>query len=259
VNEITGVVLTRNEEKHIAECLASLEWCNELLVFDSLSSDRTVQIARQAGARVLERPFTNFAEQRNAAIEKVETEWLLFVDADERIPPALAEKILKVIQDPAHDGWWIPTRNNYFGHWLKYSGMWPDHHLRLARKNKLHYDSSQKVHEHPDPIDQAGYLTNPLIHLCYQKLGDMIEAKSRYATLLAEIHYDRGLKPTYHLLAAPLLTFWEFLFRKQSYRDGWVGILISVVWAYYAFEEYRRVWRFWKQASQPRTGQAGQA
>ena len=250
MNGITAVVLTKNEEVYIADCLDSLQWCDQVVVLDSLSSDRTVEIARQHGAQVAQRPFTNFADQRNAAIALAQSEWVLFVDADERVSSELAEEIQKAVSEPEIDGYWIPTKNNYFGQWLNYGGFWPDYHLRLARKDKFHYDPLQKVHEHPNPIEGAGHLTNPLIHLCYQNLHDLKEAKDHYATLLAEIHYEKGLKPTYHLLAAPILTFFYQYFRQQSFRDGRLGLLISLVWAYYAYEEYRRVWGFWESARQ---------
>lgn len=252
VSDLTAVVLTKNEEDYIADCLDSLKWCDEVIVLDSLSTDRTIDIARQFKAKVLLRPFKNFADQRNAAIDIVKCEWILFVDADERVSKALAQEVQEAIQDSEYDGWWIPTRNNYFGHWLNYGGFWPDYHLRLARKGKLHYDSLQKVHERPDPIKRTGYLTHPINHICYQNIHDLKEAKARYATLLAEIHFEKGVKPTYHLITAPIVTFYDQLIVKKSYRDVWVGLLISLVWAYYAFDEYRRLLILWITSSKRR-------
>ena len=250
VSDLTAVVLTKNEEAHIAACLDSLKWCDKVMVLDSLSADRTVEIARQHGAEVISRPFSNFADQRNAPLHLLETDWVFFVDADERVSAELAYEVKLAIQNPEVDGYWVPTRNLFLGQWLRYGGFWPDHHLRLGRKEKLHYDPRQKVHEHPVPIDRAGYLSNPLIHIAYQNLHDLLEAKARYATLLAEIHFENGLKPTYHFFAAPLLTFVDQLFIKQGYRDGWLGILLSLVWSYYAFDEYRKLWGMWRLAKQ---------
>ncbi len=140
MNDITAVILTLNEQAYLGECLDSLKWCDQVLVLDCFSTDRTVEIARQQGAHVVQRQFIDFADQRNAAINLVTTEWILFVDADERVPPELAHEVQTAIQNPAYDGWWIPRRNNFFGKWLSNGGFYPDYHLRLAKKAKYHFD-----------------------------------------------------------------------------------------------------------------------
>ena len=242
---LTAVVLTMNEEEYIAECLDSLKWCDEVVVLDSLSCDRTVELARQLGAEVIQRPFRDFADQRNAAIDLVRSEWIFFVDADERVSAQLAEEIRAAIARPEFDGWWIPTRNNYFGKWLEFGGFYPDYHLRLARRAKVRYDPQRTVHETPTLDGRPGRLDNPLIHICHQNLGELRAAKARYASMLAEMHFHQGIRPSYHLLAAPVLTFFEQLVVRKGYKDGWVGLLISLLWAYYAFDEYRRLLLLW--------------
>jgi glycosyltransferase involved in cell wall biosynthesis len=245
MDKIATVILTKNEEKNIEECLESLSWCSNIFVLDSFSTDRTIEIANKKGVKVLQHPFNNFANQRNTALEMVDSEWVLFVDADERVTPELAEEVNRVVQDPEYVGWWVPRRNNYFGRWLFYGGFYPDYQFRLVKKGNNLFDSKQKVHEKPMINGTVGYLKNPLVHLCYQDLGDLLEAKSRYARLLAEIHYEKGVLPTYHLLAAPILTFFQQLIRLKGYKDGKVGWLISVVWGYYAFLEYWKIWGIW--------------
>lgn len=245
---LTAVVLTKNEEAYIAGCLESLGWCGEVVVLDSISSDRTVEIARQAGARVVLRPFQNFADQRNAAIDLVSDGWVFFVDADERVPLELAEEVRQAVQARDMDGWWVPEKNYYFGRLLNHGGFYPDYHLRLFRKGKVHFDPAQKVHEKPVLNGNAGYLEHPLVHYCYRDLHEMVSAKNRYAALLAEVHFEKGLKPSYHLVAAPVLTFFHQLIKLQGYKDGLLGVFISLVWAYYAFDEYRRTLLLWKSA-----------
>ncbi|NLE74760.1 MAG: glycosyltransferase family 2 protein [Actinobacteria bacterium] len=249
MTDLTAVVLTKDEEAYIADCLKSLQWCDRVLVLDSLSADRTVEIARELGAEVVLRPFQNFADQRNAAIGLVSSEWILFVDADERVSTELAEEVRAVIRLSEFDGWWVPTKNNYFGRWLSYGGFYPDYHLRLARKARLRFDALQRVHEHPTLQGKAGYLRNPLIHLCYQSLAELRATKARYAALLAEIHFEKGTVPTYHLIAAPILTFGEQLLVKKGYKDGWLGLFISLLWGYFAFDEYRRLLLLWLAAA----------
>src|SRR6185436_11398123 len=107
MNTLTAVVLTYNEEKHLPDCLASLAWAPEVLVFDSFSTDHTLEISHAAGARVEQRTFDNYAGQRNAALEAIQTEWILFIDADERATPELAQAVGEVLER-AEAGWWIP-------------------------------------------------------------------------------------------------------------------------------------------------------
>jgi len=249
VSDLTAVVLTLNEEAYIADCLDSLKWCDKVTVLDSLSADRTVEIARQYGAEVTLRPLTDFGDQRNAALELTDSDWVLFVDADERVSPELAHEVKLAIQEPEVDGWWIPTKNYFFGRLLSHGGFYPDYHLRLSRKGKLHYDFEEKVHERPVLEGNAGYLENPLIHLCYRDIHEMVTAKNRYSALLARIHCEKGLKPTYHLITAPILTLFEQFVVLKGFKDGFLGLFISLVWSYYAFDEYRRARMLWKSSS----------
>ena len=249
VCKISAVVITKNEEANIGDCLAGLKWCNEVIVLDSLSTDNTVEISLRHGAKVTLRPFLNFADQKNAAIELAKGEWVFLVDADERVSDELAHEVRSVIQDPSMGGWWIPRKNYYFGRLLNHGGFYPDYQLRLSRNGKLHYDPRQKVHETPLLDGNAGYLKNPLIHLCYKDIKEMISAKNKYSALLAEMHHEKGLKPTYHLIAAPILTFFHQLIKQEGYKDGFLGFFISLVWAFYAFDEYRRARILWKSAS----------
>lgn len=244
----TAVVLTLNEEKHLADCLESLHWCEHVLVLDSFSTDRTVEIAREHGVQVVQHPFVNFATQRNTAIDLVDGDWIFFVDADERVSPELAEEVLSAIQDPAYDGWYIPRRNNFFGRWLEYGGFYPDYHLRLARKNKHRYDLKVTVHEVPVMQGKVGYLINPLIHYWYQEMKEMIATRSTYANFMAARHYAAGIRPTYQLVAAPAFFFLKHLVFLKGYKDGKAGMLLSLAWGYYAFVEYWRVWQLWKSA-----------
>ncbi|OGN89276.1 MAG: hypothetical protein A2Y88_10260 [Chloroflexi bacterium RBG_13_48_10] len=146
-------------------------------------------------------------------------------------------------------GRYIPRKSNFFGKWLEYGGPYPDYHLRLARKGKHHYDLKIKVYEIPNLYGKVGYLKNPLIHYWYQSKDEMLEARSTYFTLKAEVHYEAGIRPIYHLLAASIFFFTKQLIFLKGYKDGWVGLLISLVRGYFAFVEHWSVWRFWKGAS----------
>src|SRR3990172_7712430 len=141
---LTAIVLTRNEEKHLPDCLASLGWASERIVFDSGSTDRTLEIAQAAGARVIRREFDHYAGQREAALRAAQTEWVLFVDADERVTPELAQAIRNALPGP-EAGWWIPRHNYIFGKLTRHAGWYPDYQLRLMRRALAHYDPARPV------------------------------------------------------------------------------------------------------------------
>ena len=160
MNKLSAVVLTKNEEGHVADCLDSLKWCPEVVVLDSYSSDRTAEIARLFGARVVLRPFQNFADQRNAAIDLVSSEWIFFVDADERVSPQLAAEISAAVQNQNYAGYWIPRHNYQLGRLILHAGLYPDYVLRLFRIGAGRYDPAQKVHEQVLLDGAAGYLVS---------------------------------------------------------------------------------------------------
>jgi (heptosyl)LPS beta-1,4-glucosyltransferase len=249
VSDLTAVVLTKNEQAHIAGCLESLKWCDKVIVLDSFSSDRTVEIARQLGVQVVLRPFNNFADQRNAALKLVRSEWVLFVDADERISPQLAEEISRAINTSSQAGYWIPTHHYQMGKLILHAGFYPDHHLRLFQKGKGHYDPVHKVHEKVILDGATGYLSNPLTHQMFDTWHDFREHQKHYAQLKAEVHFERGVKPSYHFIIGPILEFLRRFIYLKGYRDGLHGLHLSYLFAYYYFRMYVNLSKLWKTQS----------
>lgn len=243
---ITAVVLTKNEEKHIADCLEGLAWCDKIIVLDCFSTDRTVEIAEELGASIKFRAFTDFADQRNAALEMVSNEWVLFVDADERVSQELAQEIVSVISDGKLDGFWVPTHNFQNGILILNAGLYPDYHLRLFKKNKGHYEPKQKIHEIVILNGKAGYLKNPLVHISCEKWSDFIDHQKNWARKKAQLKFEQGIKPGLHILAGPLLEFIRRYFTLRGYRDGLHGLYLSLIFAYYIYKMYQYLGKLWK-------------
>ena len=246
--QLAGVVLTRNEAHHIVECIDSLSWTDRVVVFDSLSDDDTRALAGRAGADVLTHPFENFAQQRSAALEQVEAEWVFFVDADERVTPALADEARRAIAQPRYRGWWVPRHNYIFGKLTRYAGWYPDYQLRLLHRASVRYDLAREVHEVVQLDGQAGYLDNVLIHYNYDDMAEFIAKQERYTDYEARIHFRAGEHPrprTY--VTQPLRHFWWRFVSLRGYRDGLHGLRLSVLMAYYNFEMWRRVARLSRQ------------
>ena len=243
--ELAAVILTRNEECHIGDCLDSLAWADERLVFDDFSTDRTVEIAQARGARVLRHALENFAAQRNAALEAVEAEWIFFVDADERATPALAEEVRRVIRyegDQARAGWWVPRHNYMIGHRMRGGGWYPDHQLRLLCRGKAGYDPTHPVHELVILDGQAGYLENPFIHYNYDTLAQFQHKMGRYTDFEARILHEQGVRVrpwTYATM--PLREFWRRFVTLRGYRDHIYGLLFCSLMACYTLVTYLRL------------------
>ena len=145
--QLTVVILTKNEEHNIAACIESVRWADKVVTFDSFSEDRTAEIALELGAKVIQHPFRNYADQRDAALEAVESQWVFFVDADERATPQLAAEVRQAIEDETKVGWWVPRHNYIFGRLTRHAGWFPDYQLRLLKRGHARYDPAREVHE----------------------------------------------------------------------------------------------------------------
>lgn len=232
--KITATVIAQNEAAHIEGCLASLMWADARLVVDGGSVDET--IARSSGATVLQRPFDTFARQRNYALDHIETEWVLFVDADERVEPALATEVREAIaQEPV--GYWVPRKNLMLGRWVRHAGWWPDYQLRLFRRDAGRYDQVRDPHEVLDLKGTVGYLSEPLLHYNYRSIGEMFARQERYARREARSLAAQGARPRLKsYLGRPAREFWRRYVGLEGYKDGALGVLLGVVMAWY---EYR--------------------
>jgi glycosyltransferase involved in cell wall biosynthesis len=235
---LSVIVLTRNEEKHIRDCLASVcDFADELLVLDDGSTDRTLDIAREMGARIEQRELDNFPAQRNVAIELARGEWIFFIDADERATPAVGREIQSLIsnlQSPIV-GFWIPRRNIIFGKEIRYTGWSPDYQPRVLRKGKARFDPARAVHELVLWDGEVGYLREPLIHYNYATLAQFREKQIKYTRYEAQVWYAEGKRARWRgLIGQPLREFSRRFISLQGWRDGGHGLLLSALMAYYA-------------------------
>lgn len=240
--ELAAVVLTHDEEGHIGDCLATLGWADHRVVFDGMSTDRTVELARALGAQVIAHPFENFAAQRNAALEAVDAEWVFFVDADERATPALAQEARRVVRyadEQARAGWWVPRHNYMIGHRMRGGGWYPDYQLRLLRRGRARYDLAHPVHEIVILDGEAGKLQNPLVHYNYDTVGQFRQKMMRYTVLEAQILRQRGVQiHPWTYASMPAREFWRRFVTLRGYRDHLYGLLFCGLMSWYTFVTY---------------------
>jgi glycosyltransferase involved in cell wall biosynthesis len=183
---VSVLIPTWNEERNIAETLASVAFSDDIVVLDSFSDDRTVSLATEAGATVISRVFDNFSAQKNWALKthKFKYEWILLVDADERVDDALAREIAKVVEEASHTGFFIPRKNIFMKTWLRWGGMYPDYQMRLFRVGRARFEK-RIVHEHVILDGTAGQLVSPLLHNDYKGIERYIDRHNHYSSLEA--------------------------------------------------------------------------
>lgn len=242
--DLTAIVLTLNEEKHLPDCLASLAWAPRVIVFDSFSTDRTLAIAQAAGAQVRQRQFDHYAAQREAALQAAApATWVLFVDADERVTPALAQEIQAMLARPVA-GAWIPRHNYLFGRLTRHAGWYPDYQLRLLRRAGAHYDPTRPVHELVVLEGETVYMQAPFIHLNYETVREFIAKQKRYARYDAERLRAEGVRARpHHFILQPVRQFYWRWITLQGWQDGWHGLRLSLLMSWFEFEKHRYLWQ----------------
>jgi glycosyltransferase involved in cell wall biosynthesis len=245
---ISAVVLSKNEERNIKECLESLKWCNEIVVVDDYSTDKTRGIAKELGAKVFLHHLNNdFAAQRNFALRQAQGEWVLFLDADERISLELAEEIKKVTQISTVvvtcvNGFWLKRQDYFAGRWLKYGEMANVRLLRLARKNAGRW--KREVHEVWEIKGKVGELRNPILHYPHPTISDFLKNINFYSNLHAQALKKEGVKPSlFRIIANPLGKFIQNYILKKGFLDGMPGLIVALMMSFHSFLARAKLWR----------------
>lgn len=238
---LSVTIITLNEEESIGECLDGLKWADEVLVSDSGSIDKTVDICRSRGVLVFSDKWLGFGAQKNLVASRAQGPWILNVDADERVGPELREEILKAISSGTASGYYLPRKNHFNGRWIRHCGWYPDYNLRLYRKDAGAF-SERAVHEAVAVNGTVGYLKNPLIHYTYKDVSDYLDRMQRYSTLSAEQMKKDGRSATvFDLLLRPWATFLKMFVLKRGFLDGADGVLLSMLYAAYTLAKYAKL------------------
>lgn len=266
---LSVVIITHNEEANIGRTLASVQSLvadgrGEIIVVDSGSTDRTIEIAKSLGAQVFVEEWKGYATQKNSAIEKAAGEWILSLDADEEVEPDLAtlialvispqtrqpkEQLLAAIRGPRTSrteisGYWMRCRNKFFGKWIRHGGYWPDPKLRLFRKKAGAFEN-RAVHEDARLSGKTGrFLDGALIHHSYPTLADYIDHMNRYSSLGAEMVAAKGRVgfSAFNIVVRPAATFIYNYFFRLGFLDGSEGLLLHLYHAVYVSWKYAKAW-----------------
>jgi (heptosyl)LPS beta-1,4-glucosyltransferase len=242
---ISAVVITLNEERNIVDCLASVAWADEIVVVDACSTDRTVELARRFTDRIFVRPWAGYGPQKNFGIEQATADWILIVDADERVSPELQAEIRKLIALPPNDkiaAYRVPRRNYYYGRWVRWGGVYPDYQIRLFRKEYASYNDVQ-IHENLLVKGNVGTLVGHLYHFTERQIEDHFRKFGTYTTLAAQEKLKQIKSVGWSdLLIRPLVITFKTYFMKQGFRDGVRGLILSVFAGMFTFVKYTKAW-----------------
>lgn len=226
---ISATIIALNEERDLPRCLESLRFVDEIILVDSGSADRTVEIAKQMGAKVLVEPWHGYGAQKNFAQAQAKSEWVLNVDADEVITPELREEILAVVRsaNPAA-GYAVARKTYYLGRWIRHGGWYPNYVTRLVRRGGGAW-TEPNVHEELKIQGELRQLEHPMLHYTFSDIADQVRTNMRYARQGALDLKSRKTAPSlFKLLLKPLGKFLETYLLKQGFLDGLPGFIISI-------------------------------
>jgi glycosyltransferase involved in cell wall biosynthesis len=238
MNTLTVIIPTYNEASCIEDAIKSVSFANEIIIIDSLSSDNTKKLALNIGCIVLERKFDNFSDQKNYAIATAKSDWILFIDADERVTEKLKIDILNAIQETKYGAYKIKFPHFYMNRFLYHS---ENKVIRLAKNTNLQFKGA--VHEKLIHSGKVGILKNFMIHYTYKGLFNYIQKKDSYAWFQAQMSLDKGKKATiFHLAFKPFYRFFHSYVIRRGFMDGIPGIAVASIDAYGVFSRYVKMY-----------------
>lgn len=248
---LTVVIVAKNEERNIAECVASALFADEVLVLDSSSSDATVHLAQTSGARVVETVWPGYGPQVARGFSLASSEWVLSLDADERISTALRDEVLAAIRSGAHDGWRIPRLSEFCGRFIHHGGWRPDYTLRLGRRAKSGF-TDHFLHAHMTVDGSIGQLKQSIIHFSYPNMHDVLEKLDRYSSGHArDMRTDGKTGSVFKAVTHGLTAFLRTYVVRLGFLDGQHGLMLAIYNAEYTYYKYIKLTFLERPATRP--------
>jgi glycosyltransferase involved in cell wall biosynthesis len=243
MEKVSVYVLTFNNERTIERCLASLQWVDELVIVDSYSTDGTVEICRRFTDQVYQRKWTNHQDQYQFAAGKTGNRWVMFVDADEEVPPELAQEVQEELRtnNGQWDGYIAHRRTYYLGRWIKYGGWYPDYEIRLYDRHKGRWEGG--LHAKVNVEGRVKTLKNRYYHYTYRDISDQIMTIDKYSQIAADdlLREGKGFNGVRMVLNPPFRFIKEYIF-KRGFLDGIPGLIIIVSTMFYVFIKHAKLW-----------------
>lgn len=240
---LSVIIICLNEQEKIGACLASVAWADEIVVCDSGSTDETLALCRQYTDRIYTDPWRGFGAHKNLALDRASHRWVLSLDADERVTPALERRIREILWGaPEAVGYHIPRKNYFLGRWIRHGGWYPDYVLRLFRKARGRF-RERAVHEAVEVEGPTAHLAEPLEHHTYDSITAYLVRMDRYSTLAAGEMQRAGVRfHGWDLVIRPLARAFKMYVPQRGYRDGIPGLALAGLYGAYTFSKYLKLW-----------------
>ena len=240
---ISAIILAKDEEGLIKDCLESVAWAEEIVLVSDGSTPKMLEVAKDFSATVVKSPAGSFPDKRNFGAKKASGEWLLYVDIDERVTPLLRKEITPAVLNPNYSAYAIPRRNILLGHEMKWGGWWPDYVLWLIKKENL-VSWEGELHEQPKIEGNVGKLKNPLTHFSHRSLAEMVAKTNEWSEIEARLLYkSRHPKMVWwRFLSVGIREVWERGIKKLGFLDGTVGVIEIIYQAYSRMITYAKLW-----------------
>ena len=249
MEKLSVTIITYNEEENIRDCLQSVKWADEIVVVDSFSTDKTVEICRGYTDRVYQNRWCGFVEQKNFALSKASHNWILSIDADERVSDDLKEEIIARLKSrTTHynvDGYYMPRRTFYVNRWILHCGWYPDYKLRLFKKDKGRWEGTggTAIHESVKVDGRVGYLKGDILHYSFRDISSHLKTINSYTSISAGEKFKKGERAgILSMLLRPPLNFLKMYFLKRGFLDGIAGFIVSILSSFHVFIKYAKMW-----------------
>jgi len=241
---ISAIVIARNEEAKIGECLESLSWVDEIILIDTGSTDNTLEVAKNFNVKVvLYEGKGSFSNWRDKGRKEASGDWIFYIDADERVTPLLRKEVKSVITQNKFTAYARPRRNFIFNKEFKFGGQYPDYNIRLFKRDGL---TGWKGDLHEEPIfkGELGYLKNPIVHLKHDNLSEMVDKTNKWSEIEAKLMFEAGHPPMNipRFMTAMFREFWLRMIRQTAFLDGSLGIIYALYQVYSRFISYAKLW-----------------
>jgi len=241
---LSAIIIAKNEEEKISACIKSVSFADEIIVVDSGSEDKTIEISKKLGANIFKSSKKSFKDWRNEGLKNAKGDWILYIDADERVGKELKKEIVSILSsDSKHSYFVIPRKNKILGKFMKHGGWYPDYVKRLFRKEKL-VEWVNDLHEEPIVMGSFGYLKNDLLHIKHDNLFDMVEKTNRWSEIEAKLLYDskHPRMETWRFIRIMATEFIYRMIKKRAFLDGKEGVLYAIYQVYSRFLSYAKLW-----------------
>jgi len=251
--KLSIAIITYNEEPNIRRTLESVRWADEIVVVDSGSTDKTVEICQEYTDKVVYQEWLGFSSQKNFAIDNTTGEWVLSLDSDEPVEPELGDEIRRIVASPdTFDGYRIPRKTYFLDKQIRHGGWYPDYNLRLFRKGKGRFEN-RAVHEAIKVEGRIGTTEHALLHYAYPDLTSYMTSINKYSSLAVDVLAEKGISRFktgwVNIILRPPATFMHKYFLRLGFLDGKAGLVLNLFHSYYVFAKYAKAWEYLEKNS----------